>query len=429
MDLTKKKLFYLWVPLAVMWVVMALEQPAITAAITRLPNATEELACFGFSFALALMIEGPVVQMLSAGTALSGSLGSYRKILKVMNHLALITLSIHLFLCIPAVFFFVSVRLMNLPEELLTHSYYCFVIMLPWAPVIGYRRLWQGVMIKHERSKQVPYIMYIRLASAGVILTLGMIFKPFSGAILGSVTLACGVTIGTIAAYFFARPIVKDLKDTDGTDTMSYHQTVRFYIPLAITSTVTLGVRPILNYGITLGTAPVQSLAIWPVLLAYISLYTSVTQSVQEIVVAEIKKKTYTIVRNFALAVAVVTELFFLLVYFCKPLWRLWFVRISGVPGDLLVFLPASLALMGLLPFLSGQIAWFRGLLVAERHTVTITIGVILNICTMLAAIFITPQLIQTSGVYIASLAYLAAYAVEFTFLSINCRQYRLSAD
>jgi hypothetical protein len=250
MNLTYKKLVKLWSPLAVMWVVMALEQPAITAAISRLPSATTELACFGFAFSLALLIEGPVVQMLSAGTALSGNLGSYKKILKVMNHLALITLCLHLLLCIPAVFRFVAINIMYLPPALLNHSYICFVILIPWTPAIGYRRLWQGVMIKGEKSKQVPYVMYLRLTSAAIISTLGVIFHPFPGAILGGVTLSIGVLVGTFAAYYFAKPLIKDLKVNEKEDNLSYKGTVNFYIPLAITSTVTLGVRPLLNYGI-----------------------------------------------------------------------------------------------------------------------------------------------------------------------------------
>jgi hypothetical protein len=67
-------------------------------------------------------------------------------------------------------------------------------------------------MIKGEKSKQVPYVMYLRLTSAAIILTLGLIFKPFPGAILGGVTLSIGVLVGTLAAFVFANPLVKDMK-------------------------------------------------------------------------------------------------------------------------------------------------------------------------------------------------------------------------
>ena len=163
MSITRKKLFLSWLPLAVMWLVMAIDQPMITSFISRLPDATNELAAFGFSFALALFIEGPIVQMLSAGTAVTKSVGSYKKILKIMHWLAFLTGAAHLFFCIPAVFNFTAITILSLPEELLNSAYWCFVLMLPWSPTIGYRRLWQGIMIKHDRTKYVPIVMYIRI--------------------------------------------------------------------------------------------------------------------------------------------------------------------------------------------------------------------------------------------------------------------------
>src|SRR5438093_12275030 len=68
-----------WAPLAVSWLFMGLELPLVSAVIARLPQATIGLAAYGgVVFPLALLIESPVIMLLSASTALSRDESSYR---------------------------------------------------------------------------------------------------------------------------------------------------------------------------------------------------------------------------------------------------------------------------------------------------------------------------------------------------------------
>ena len=416
MSITKKKLFLAWIPLAIMWIVMAVEQPLITSVISRLPDATKQLAAFGYSFALALFIEGPVVQMLSAGTAIVKSKNSYKKILKVMNTLGIITVIAHAFFSIPAIFNFTAEKIFFLPEELRSSAYWCFFLMLPWSPAVGYRRLWQGVMIKHGKSKQVPIVMYIRIAVAVATLFMGLYLKTIPGAVVGGLSLSLGVIAGMISAYGYAKSILKDLDETDS-ENLNLKQMVRFYIPLGVTSWVTLGVRPLLNLGITRGLNPVESLAIWPVVLAYLFLYTSITQSLQEIIISEYKKENLKTINSFVNIVSICITAIYLIVYLAKPLQNIWFVNISKLPTELLVYLPLSLALVMILPIVSGRIAYYRAILVSIRNTASITLGVFINVGTLIIATIILPLVLKVSGVYIAALSYMVAFVFEVTFL------------
>ena len=423
--LTKKKLFKLWLPLAIMWVVMALEQPMVTSAISRLPDAVNQLAAFGFSFAIALLIEGPVIQMLSAGTATTNSVASYKKLLNIQRFIAIVTTSIHIILSITPVFRFMAVKVMNLPEELVTPAHHAFVVLIPWAATIGYRRLWQGVMIKHGRSNYVPIVMYIRIALAAVVLGLGILFKPFGGALLGGITLSLGVISGMVSAYIFAKPCLDALPKT-ADDDISRKQMIAFYIPLAITSIINLGVRPLLNIGIVRGTFPVESLALWPVVLAYIFLYTSIAQSLQEIIIAEYSKKNLKVIKSFVNTVAIIIVSAYILIYAIKPLWQLWFVKISNAPTELLGYLPAALAIFIFMPFISAKISWFRAILVAERETTSLTYAVFVNIGTLMSVIYILPFFVEIPGVYLASIAYLSSYLFESLFLFYRSRKLKI---
>ena len=65
-----------------MWLMMAIEQPAITAVIARLPEPELNLAAFGVTFSLALIVESPIIQLLTAGTALPKGKQSYERLLR-----------------------------------------------------------------------------------------------------------------------------------------------------------------------------------------------------------------------------------------------------------------------------------------------------------------------------------------------------------
>lgn len=422
MAISKKDLNKIWIPLAIMWIVMALEQPMITSVISRLNDAKAQLAGFGFSFALALLIEGPVVQMLSAGTAVCNSRASYKRMLKIMHYLAAITTIAHIILCIPSVFYLVSVKLLNLPIELYHTSYYSFISMIPWAAAVGYRRLWQGVMIKHGKSNLVPVVMYLRLGSGALILFIGLFTSFTNGAILGGLTLTVGVIVGMISAYIFAKPIFDELEDTKDDD-LDVKSMIKFYIPLAITSWITLGVRPLLNFGISRGLYPIDSLAVWPVVIAYLFLYTSISQSLQEVVIATYSKENEKSIKSFVLIVSLTMFIVYMIVFLFKPIWTLWFVNVSKLPTDLVKYLPLALTIVSVMPFFAAHVSHFRGLLVANKRTTIITTGVFINVAVMLILIVTLPIIFDMTGVYIACIAYVAAYIIEFIYLKIENRK------
>jgi hypothetical protein len=426
-QLTHRKLLMLWFPLALMWIVMAVEQPLITSFIARLADPTRELAAFGYAFAIALLIEGPVVQMLSAGTAISHSYRSYKTILTLMHILAVGCTLIHMLLSIPVVFDFLALKILSLPEQLVRPAYYSFLSMIPWTAAVGYRRLWQGVMIRYGKSKQVPIVMYVRISAAFIVLAIGLRLGTIPGAVLGGLTLTVGVCAGAFTAWLFTRHIVADQiprKEAAGSETR-VRDVVGFYTPLAITSLITLGIRPLLNLGISLGAMPVESLALWPVVLAYMFIYTSIAQSLQEIIIAQYNGGRHIpILRSFVFKVALVLTGGYLLFYF-TPLKQLWFDLIAGVPQSTEHLLPVTLALLVILPGAFAVVSFFRGILVSERRTRTITLGVSVNLATLLTIILIGIQSPQMPGIYAAAAAYSAAFIAEILFLAYSTRDIR----
>ena len=64
------KIFALWLPMAGTWFMMAAEAPFLAAVIARMAEPKYNLAAFGVAYAVAILIESPVIMILSASTAL-----------------------------------------------------------------------------------------------------------------------------------------------------------------------------------------------------------------------------------------------------------------------------------------------------------------------------------------------------------------------
>src|SRR6056297_2079712 len=99
-ELNQKRIFFLWVPLAAMWVFMAIEQPGINAIIARLANAKQNLAAYGVTLSISLIIEAPIIQMLSAATALADGRRNYLKLLRFMHFMAVGLTVVHVILAL-----------------------------------------------------------------------------------------------------------------------------------------------------------------------------------------------------------------------------------------------------------------------------------------------------------------------------------------
>ncbi|MEN8164129.1 MAG: hypothetical protein ABFS37_08365, partial [Acidobacteriota bacterium] len=85
LTLTRTSIF--WAPLALTWLMMAVEGPLLTAVIARMADPKLNLAAFGVAFAFALIVEAPVIMMMAASTALVSNRETYLKLRNVTQAL------------------------------------------------------------------------------------------------------------------------------------------------------------------------------------------------------------------------------------------------------------------------------------------------------------------------------------------------------
>lgn len=413
-------IFVFWVPLALMWLMMAIEQPALAAIVARLPDETTNLAAFGVAFSLALVIESPIIQLLTAATALAGDTARYRVLIRFMHLLGLGLTAVHLLIAITPLFDFIVSTILSVPEHIVEPARAAFVLMTPFTASVGYRRLWQGVLIRYGRTGVIPLTMLVRLLASGVVLAWGLITGAMPGASVAAVALVAGVVASAVASWLFCRPVLRQrLPEPDAdSEVLDTKTLLQFYVPLSLTSVIFLSAQPLLTFGMSRAAFPVQALAVWPVINGFLFLFNSLALSYQEAVVAILGHGDSNIarVRRFTWWLAGGIGLMFFLAG-VTPFAQTWFRLVSGLPEGLLPFTAVPVLILPLAPMLAAAKSWFRGRLVHERRTGALATAVVLHSIVLFLCVWIGPMLFDVPGAILAASSLVIALAAEAGFL------------
>lgn len=412
-----------WSPLAATWVMMAVEGPFVAAAIARLPDAKINLAAFGVAFAIAIVIEAPVMMIMSTATALVRGRDSYRR-LRLFSH-ALNGISTLMLgaLLVPSVFYPLAFSVLGLPAEVASLTYVSLWIYIPWAAAIGYRRFIHGVMIRSGKTRQVAAGTIFRLlAMASAALVLG-IFSGLPGAWVGAASLTTGVCAEAVAARCLAsatirRTLASPGPESTGAPPLGFAAILRFYYPLALTSLIGLAAQPMLTFFMGRARAPLESLAVFPVVHALSFLFRTVGISYQEAVIALVgdDRRNQDMVARFAVILAASSAAGLALVAF-TPLFGVWFETVSGLSPELAGYARVPSMLLVPLPALAVWLSYQRAILVLRRQTARITAATALEVGGVAVVFAVVGWGLGLTGVTAAALAFLCGRVVSNLYM------------
>ena len=164
-DLSQRDILRFWLPLASTWLMMAFEGPFLAALIARLPDPRYNLASYGVAFAVAVIIEAPVIMMLGASTALVDGRISYLRLRRFTLILNVLTTLAMLVLVVTPAYESIFQGWIGLDERVANLTRGALLILLPWPAAIGYRRFHQGLLIRSGSTRLVAYGTAVRLTS------------------------------------------------------------------------------------------------------------------------------------------------------------------------------------------------------------------------------------------------------------------------
>lgn len=435
-DRSVRAIFLFWVPLAAQWLMMGLETPFLAAVIARLLDPTFNLAAYGVAYAIAILVESPVIMLMSAATALVDGPESYRRLRNFANALNALSTALLLIVLVPPVHDALMVGLLGLPREVADLVYGALWILLPWPAAIGYRRFLHGVLIRSGRTRLVAYGTFVRLlAMAGT--GIGLATAGVTGAWVGAAALSAGVVVEAVAARVMAAPIIRTLLATPqiGVHTPpraahapssvpGYAEIARFYYPLALTSLIGLTVQPLLTFFMGRAPLPVESLAVFPVVHALSFLFRTVGLSFQEAAIALLGPTCEHVraLARFGLGLGIATSALLGAIAF-TPLADVWFRTISGLPPHLADLAVVPTRVIFILPALSVLLSLQRAVLVQTRHTAPITVATALEVATIAALFPLFAWGFGLIGVTAAMCAFVAGRLAGVGYLSAPARR------
>jgi len=401
-----RRIVLFWLPLAATWLMMSAEGPYIAAIVARMPAAAHSLAAYGVATALAWLIESPIMMLLSASTALVHGRASYlalRRFAFLLN--AIVTLGMAI-LAIPPVFHFVAETLIGLPPEVARLTHLATTIMIPWPAAIGYRRFYQGILVKHHLTRRVAYGTVVRLTTMSVTALLAY-FANVPGAVLGAIALLSGVVLEAAASRWMAHALVADLMQRDEEpetgSLLTMRDIARFYFPLALTSILSMALGPLVTFGLGRGRAPIESLAVWPVLQATAFIFRSGGVAFQEVGIALRGKE----VARVGLFLGMLASLGLALLAF-TPFEAVWFRRVSGLSADLASFSILPIRILVLLPFLEYLLSVQRAEWIVTRRTRVVTIATAIEGLGLALVLFVCVGPLSVAGAVGGAIAMIA---------------------
>ncbi len=406
-----RALFRQWLPLAFTWMMMSLEGPFLAAVIARLLDPKENLAAYGVAFSFALIVEAPIIMMMSAATAIvrdALSLERLRRFSFALN--GAVTLVMLVFV-IPPVFHLVAVDLVGLTDSVARLTHEATVALLPWPAAIGFRRFYQGILISRRLSRYVFYGTLVRLSTMGGMALLLATTTSLSGATVGGLSLSAGVVLEAILSRLISARTLREVNALHGLaepSTLTWPALTRFYLPLALTSVLAMGSQPMITFFIGQSRNALESLAVLPVINGLVFFFRSFGLSFQEVAIANLgpRREGLPLIRRFTTLLALGATGGLTLIAF-TPLGPWWLSVVSGLAPDLADFALLPLRIQFLIPASSVILAYQHAVLVHARTTTPITWGTGIEVGGIILVLLLTILWLDLPGAVAVAIALL----------------------
>ncbi len=412
--------FRTWWPLAASWLLMGFELPVVSAVMARLPMPTLSLAAYGgVVFPLALLIESPIIMLLSASTALSKDLASHRLVGRFMWTAGLSFTALHVLVAFTPLYDVVVGGLLGAPEAIRAPARLGLMIMTPWTIAIAYRRYSQGLLIRFGRSKLVGVGTAVRLATNALVLTAGAAHGRLPGIAVGTMAVASGVVAEAIFAGLCARPVERDLLPLAPPvePPLTQQRFLAFYVPLMLTPLIAFLAMPLSSAAISRMPRALDSLAVWPALTGLVFTLRSVGFALNEVVVSMLERPgALPALRRFAFTLGAGTS-GALLVLALTPLGRLWFGHVAGLPPALVALATIGLLFSIPMPGLSAIQSLFQGALVHAHRTRGVTESVAILLLVTGATLVSGVVYGRVAGLYVGLVSFVLGNGAQAAWL------------
>ncbi len=426
-ELSYKKIFSFWSPLALTWAMMAIEGPVLNSVVSRLPEQRDNLAAYGLATSIAMIIESPIIMMLSAAVALVRDEQSFQALRRYCNRLNFIVTALMVVAIIPPVHHYIAHDLLSLPDSIADKLYTGLACLIFWPACIGYRRLYQGIMIRNSQTREVALGSIARISSM-LLFSFGLAaWTALPGVVVGSLSLAAGVFFEAIATRRMARTAVHVVRSNPASSmSLSPAGIRRFYRPLALTSMLGMAVNPMLAFFMSRFPNMLESLAVFPIIDSFVFQFRSPGFSFQEVGIALLDNTRLRLrkIRNFGIALMLITSSL-LAVFAFSPLLNFVYTQFPyKLIPELASFAIAPTMCLVLLPALSVLYSFQRSVLIQQHKTHAVSISTFVEVSCIFLVLVLEMFSVRIPGALAVSIALIVGRIIANIYLA---RSYRIA--
>ncbi|MGI8912563.1 MAG: hypothetical protein ACR2JY_02040, partial [Chloroflexota bacterium] len=195
-------------PLALSSILMiAAEQTIVVSGVARLAQPEVALAAYGIALSLAIVVEAPVIMMMTTSVALVRDRQSYHAVRRFALAIGLALFLINVLVYWGPLYDAVIVPLLRLPPAVAQAAHAPLRWMVLWPLAIALRKFNQGVLITARRARAIGLGTVMRILTAALVTFVGVAWFRPPGALLAGLALISAVLVeSALIAWWSRRP-------------------------------------------------------------------------------------------------------------------------------------------------------------------------------------------------------------------------------
>mgnify|MGYP000852012306 CR=1 FL=1 len=415
-DLTLRQ----WWPLAAGWLLMTGELTVFTALVARMPDPEVQLAAWGIVFALSTLVQSPSAALLATSTAMARDRVMFGQLSRYAGIVIAALTALHAVVALTPLYWVVVTGVMGVPTEAAVAARPALIIMLPWTFGTGMRRFLQGVMIRFGQARIVILGAALRLGIGSTIMLLGMLGEWLPGAQLAAVAIIVAVLSEALYTRLrFTSVLRRQLPArVEQQRKLTFRRFFAFFAPLVLTTVLTMIVQTLVTVVLGRMPLPLESLAVWPVLLSLLVILQSPGMALTEVVISLLDRLGAALLLRRVTWAAVAVLTLVLVLVAATPLAHVWFEHVSALSPEL-----TELAVMGLwlglaIPGLRLLTSWYQGAIIYGENTRGVLESVLVFLVT--AAVILGAGIAWggMTGLYVGVIGMTVALAAQAAWLA-----------
>lgn len=425
---TFKQILFIWLPLTFSWMLMLIEGPFLNGVLARMEGPELAIAALGVVMSVATVMESMIVPLLTTSTALSKNRQHYLVLKRFSMILIVFTVGLHAIMSWTPLYDLIIVRLIGIPENMIEGVRWGLRIMTPWSGFVAWRRVNQGILIRHGQSNKVGTGTIVRLLAMGLsALGVGFLTK-IPGVLVGAIASNMGVLAEAIYAEIVTRPLIRSQffspsSADDSLEPLTYRALTAFHIPLFFSSLLFFLTRPMISAALARTADPTITLAAWSVLMGLQSIVRAPSAAYPSAVVALAERKnSFKPLSNFTWFITAFSTITFALVAYVPALQRLYFHSLMGVSAELTKVALSGVAISMLMPIASCYAGFLKGILTARKHTVSQMVSTAASMAAMAGGLALGIAL-KLPGIPMGAAASVLSYLADLVVLLIFYRR------